>query len=60
MNGVKVNINEKYLGYRPFGNSYEAKGAYTQGNFIVVVGNIKDNTSIRMKYPRECITIEIL
>ena len=33
----------------PYGKQYEAKGAYRQGKFIVVVGEIKSNSTTRIK-----------
>jgi hypothetical protein len=57
MNGVKVKIDPNYCGYAPFGFNYEAKGAYIQGNFVIVVGNLKENTSIRMKYPKNIVNL---
>ncbi len=47
---VKItNNNPKYP--TPYGKEYEAKGAYRQGKFIIVVGELKSNNTIRIKYP---------
>ena len=35
----------------PFGLNYEAKGAYRQGKYIIVVGNVAEDNAIRIKYP---------
>lgn len=35
----------------PYGKKYEAKGAYRQGKWIVVVGTISPDTTTRIKYP---------
>ncbi len=46
-------LNETPSYPTPFGKRYEAKGAYRQGKFIVVVGEIKSGTTTRIKYPAE-------
>ncbi len=46
-------LNENCSYPTPFGKKYEAKGAYRQGRSIVVVGEIKSNSTIRIKYPAE-------
>ena len=57
MNGVKVKISEGDFP-TPYGLKYEAKGAYTQGKYIVVVGNFGDNSTIRIKYPKDKIKLK--
>jgi hypothetical protein len=57
MNGVKVKITQGNFP-TPFGLEYEAKGAYLQGKYIVVVGNLKDNSTIRIKYPKDNCKLE--
>ena len=52
MNGVKVKIAKGNFP-TPFGLEYEAKGAYVQNKYIIVVGNLKDNSTIRIKYPKD-------
>lgn len=52
MNGVKVTITKGNFP-TPFGLEYQAKGAYIQNKHIIVVGNLKDNSTIRIKYPKE-------
>lgn len=44
-------INESTKYPIPYGKNYEAKGAYRQGNYIIVVGEIKSNSTMRIKYP---------
>jgi hypothetical protein len=44
-------LNETPSYLTPFGKKYEAKGAYRQGKHIVVVGEIKSDSTIRIKYP---------
>ncbi len=44
-------LNENPSYPTPYGNKYEAKGAYRQGKFIVVVGELVSNSTIRIKYP---------
>jgi len=44
-----LNDSPKYP--TPYGKKYEAKGAYRQGKFIVVVGEIKSGSTVRIKYP---------
>lgn len=44
-----INDNPSYP--IPYGKKYEAKGAYRQGKYIIVVGNIENNNTIRIKYP---------
>ena len=44
-------LNENPSYPTPYGKKYEAKGAYRQGKFIIVVGSIEQNNTIRIKYP---------
>lgn len=48
-------LNENPSYPTPYGNKYEAKGAYRQGKFIVVVGCLnsygRQENTIRIKYP---------
>lgn len=44
-------INESPKYPIPYGKNYEAKGAYRQGNYIIVVGEIKSGSTMRIKYP---------
>lgn len=44
-----INDNPSYP--TPYGKKYEAKGAYRQGKYIIVVGNIENDNTIRIKYP---------
>lgn len=44
----------------PFGLDYCAKGFYIQGKFAIIVGNLSDNSTIRMKYPIDNVSIEII
>ena len=50
MKGVKVEIDPDYDGPLPFTRTYLAKGAYVQGKYIVVVGNLANDSTIRVKY----------
>lgn len=44
----------------PFGKKYEAKGAYRQGKYIVVVGTINPDSTIRVKYPASDLKLTFL
>ena len=44
----------------PYGKQYEAKGAYRQGKYIVVVGEIKSNTTTRIKYPASDLELKFI
>lgn len=44
----------------PHGLRYEAKGAYRQGKYIVVVGSINPDNTVRIKYPVEDVKITLL
>jgi hypothetical protein len=56
MEKVLVEILNKNPNYpTPFGKIYEAKGAYRQGKYVVVVGCLSSygnyENTIRIKYP---------
>lgn len=57
MKGVEVRISGSYDGPMPFGPYYLAKGAYVQGKHIVIVGNLANDSTIRVKYPSSAITV---
>jgi hypothetical protein len=59
MNGVKVNITKGDFPC-PFGLSYEAKGAYVQGKYIIVVGRLNPENTIRIKYPKSNVKLEFI
>lgn len=48
----------------PYGKKYEAKGAYRQGKYIVVVGYLskdgKSDNTIRIKYPASDVKIKFV
>jgi hypothetical protein len=52
-NGVHVELHKDTLSPTPYGLTYEAKGAYVQEKYIIVVGNIQKNTTTRLKYRKE-------
>ncbi len=60
MKGVKVTIDDDYDGPVPFGKNYLAKGAYVQGKYIVVVGNLESGSTIRIKYGKEKVKLEFI
>ena len=60
MKGVNVIINPETNSDTPYGLTYIAKGAYVQGKFIVVVGNLTENNTIRIKYPSKDVEITLL
>jgi len=53
-------LNESPRYPTPYGRNYDAKGAYRQGKYIVVVGNIKLNNTIRIKYPAEDVKLTFI
>lgn len=58
MEKVIVEILNKNPSYPiPYGHKYEAKGAYRQGKYIIVVGCLSSfgnpENTIRIKYPAE-------
>ena len=58
MEGVKVKITKSKDYPTPYGLEYEAKGAYVQGKYIIVVGNLEKGNTIRIKYPKKDVSIE--
>ena len=60
MIGVKVKINPRISVPTPFGLEYEAKGFYMQGKNIIVVGRLEPENTIRIKYPKDWVMIEII
>jgi len=52
MNGVEVKIKSSTVANTPFGLVYKAKGAYVQGKYIIVVGQLNPDSTIRIKYPK--------
>lgn len=60
MKGIKVKINKSSDYPTPFGLSYEAKGFYIQKIFIIIVGQLDPDNTIRIKYPINDVTIEII
>lgn len=58
MLGVEVKVTKGDFP-TPYGLEYKAKGAYRQGKYIIVVGNLKDNSTIRIKYPHDKVNIQI-
>ena len=60
MKGVNVTINPETEANTPYGLSYMAKGAYVQGKFIIVVGNLTLNNTIRVKYPAKDVEITLM
>jgi hypothetical protein len=53
-------LNESPNYPTPFGKKYEAKGAYRQGKYIIVVGEVKSNNTIRIKYPAQDLKLEFV
>lgn len=54
MEKVLVKITKKHPDYPlPYGRNYEAKGAYRQGKFVIVVGRLNPDTTMRVKYPAD-------
>ena len=60
MEGVKVTIEKSSDYPTPYGTKYKAKGFYMQKNYIVIVGNLDDGTTTRVKYPAEDVKIKII
>ena len=58
MNGVEVKIKRTTEAETPFGYKYKAKGAYVQGKYIVVVGQLDPDNTIRIKYPKDDIELK--
>lgn len=62
ISGIRVKIirDGKSSFPTPFGLNYCAKGFYIQGKFAIIVGNLSDNSTIRMKYPIDNVSIELI
>lgn len=65
MEKVIVKILNKSPNYPiPYGKKYEAKGAYRQGKYIVIVGFLskdgKSDTTIRIKYPASDVELKFV
>jgi hypothetical protein len=61
MEKVIIEINNPKPHYpTPYGLKYEAKGAYRQGKFIIAVGNIENNNTVRIKYPASDVKITLI
>jgi len=59
MNGMKVTIIKGDFP-TPFGLEYQAKGAYVQGKYMIVVGTLNPDSTIRIKYPKPNVKIELI
>lgn len=57
---VEVCINKTSNYPTPFGLIYDAKGFYIQGKYIIVVGNMDTNSTIRIKYPLKDVSIRLI
>lgn len=60
MKGIKVKINKSSNYPTPFGLEYDAKGFYIQKKSIIIVGLLNPDNTIRIKYPIQDVTIEII
>lgn len=60
MTGVEVNITKRSEYPTPYGLNYLAKGAYRQGKYIIVVGHIESNSTIRIKYPATDVEVKLI
>ena len=60
MKGIKVKINKSSNYPTPFGLEYDAKGFYIQKKSIIIVGLLNHDNTIRIKYPIQDVTIEII
>jgi len=58
MNGVEVKIKKTTEANTPYGYHYKAKGAYVQGKYIIVVGELKEDNTIRIKYPKDDVELK--
>jgi uncharacterized protein YgiM (DUF1202 family) len=58
MEGVEVKISKTTKANTPYGFHYKAKGAYVQGKYIIVVGELKENNTIRIKYPKDDVELK--
>lgn len=57
---VKITRDKKSSFPTPFGLDYCAKGFYIQKKFAIIVGNLSDDSTIRIKYPIDNVSIEII
>lgn len=48
--GVRVELDGGCKSPMPFGRSYVAKGFYVQGKHVIVVGEQKTGSTVRLKY----------
>ena len=60
MKGIKVKISKSSDYPTPFGLEYEAKGFYIQKKNIIIVGKLYPDNTIRIKYPIQDVSIEII
>jgi hypothetical protein len=60
MVGVKVKINPSSNYPTPFGLEYSAKGFYIQKKHVIVVGNLSDDSTVRIKYPLNDVKVELI
>lgn len=62
ISGIHVKIkHDKNSNFpTPFGLDYYAKGFYVQGKFAIIVGNLSNDSTIRMKYPIANVSIEMI
>ena len=59
--GITVKISEETDYPTPYGYEYNAKGCYINKKFIIVVGHLEQDNTIRIKYPiKDIINIEII
>ena len=61
LKGISVEISETTDYPTPYGYKYNAKGCYVNKKFIIVVGHLEKDNTIRIKYPmKDIINIEII
>ena len=60
MIGIKVKITPASEYPTPFGLEYSAKGFYVQKKHIVVVGNLSNDSTTRIKYPLNDVKIDLI
>jgi len=59
--GIKIKISETTSYPTPYGYEYNAKGCYVNKKFLIVVGHLEQDNTIRIKYPmKDIINIEII
>jgi len=59
--GIIVKISESTIYPTPYGYEYKAKGCYVNKKFLIVVGHLEQDNTIRIKYPmKDIINIEII